>query len=342
MDQNRCSKIREYLATNIPATFVLLYSYTFSLFYFKTHTLINSSTPKLIVIAGPTAVGKTDLCLKLAKELDTEIISADSRQFFRELSIGTAKPSAQELAEVPHHFINSHSIAATYSAGDFERDALEVLNKLFQRKKCVILTGGSGLYIKAVCEGLDDLPRPAPGLRDELMRQLREDGLEFLQNESLRADPVFSATPEFYNPQRVVRSLEVFYTSGRPISSFQNAHKAERPFQTIAIALERERSELYHRIESRVDQMLEAGLVDEVRSVLPYRDHHALKTVGYKEVFGFLDSEYDETEMIRLLKQNTRRYAKRQLTWFRHQGNFRWFQAEDYSGVRDWVVGEIC
>ena len=316
-----------------------MYSGTILLLYFKIHTSINS-THKLIVIAGPTAVGKTDLCLKLAKELDTEIISADSRQFFRELSIGTAKPSAQQLAEVPHHFINSHSIAEAYSAGDFERDALEVLNKLFQRKKCVILTGGSGLYIKAVCEGLDDLPRPSPGLRDELMRQLREDGLEFLQNDALRADPIFSGTPEFYNPQRVVRALEVFYTSGRPISSFQKAHKTERSFQTIAVALERERSELYHRIESRVDHMLAAGLVEEARSVEAYRDHHALKTVGYKEVYGFLNGEYDEAEMIRLLKQNTRRYAKRQLTWFRHQGDYTWFQADDYKGIRDWV--SVC
>ncbi|MPR32794.1 tRNA (adenosine(37)-N6)-dimethylallyltransferase MiaA [Salmonirosea aquatica] len=302
---------------------------------------MNSSTHKLIVIAGPTAVGKTDLCLKLAKELDTEIISADSRQFFRELSIGTAKPSAQELNQVPHHFINSHSIAEEYSAGDFERDALLILNELFRRKDNVILTGGSGLYIKAVCEGLDDLPRPIPGLRDELMRQLREDGLEFLQNEALRVDPVFSGTPEFFNPQRVVRALEVFYTSGRPISSYQNQHKAERPFQSITVALERERNELYHRIESRVDHMLDAGLVQEARSVLPYRDHHALKTVGYKEVFGFLDGDYDEAEMIRLLKQNTRRYAKRQLTWFRHQGNYTWFQADEYQKVRDWVLGKV-
>lgn len=319
------------------STLPLLYLTLFHSCTFKTHILIDSSTPKLIVIAGPTAVGKTDLCLKLAKELDTEIISADSRQFFRELSIGTAKPSAQELVEVPHHFIDSHSIAEAYSAGDFERDALEVLNKLFQRKKCIILTGGSGLYIKALCEGLDDLPRPTPGLRDELMRQLREDGLEFLQNDALRADPVFSATPEFNNPQRVVRALEVYYTSGRPISSFQNAHKAERPFQIISIALERERGELYQRIESRVDQMLANGLVEEAQSVMAYRDHHALKTVGYKEVFGFLDGEYNESEMIRLLKQNTRRYAKRQLTWFRHQGDYRWFQADDYAGVRGWV-----
>ena len=273
--------------------------------------------------------------------MDTEIISADSRQFFRELSIGTAKPSPQELYEVPHHFVNSHSITEAYSAGDFERDALEVLNQLFQRKSYVILTGGSGLYIKAVCEGLDDLPRPTPGLRDELMRQLREDGLEFLQNDALRVDPVFSGTPEFYNPQRVVRALEVYYTAGRPISSFQNQHKADRPFKTISIALERERTELYQRIEKRVDRMLADGLVEEAKSVMTYRDHHALKTVGYKEVFGFLDGEYDEAEMIRLLKQNTRRYAKRQLTWFRHQGRYQWFPADDYQKIRHWIDEKI-
>lgn len=278
-------------------------------------------------------MGKTELCLKLAKELDTEIISADSRQFFRELSIGTAKPSAAELSEVPHHFIDSHSVAETYSAGEFERDALALLDKLFQEKDCVIMTGGSGLYIKAVCEGLDDLPRPTPGLREELMRQLREDGLEYLQADAQRVDPVFSATAEFQNPQRVVRALEVFYSSGRPISSFQKEKPVERPFNIIPIALERERSELYERIETRVDQMLADGLVEEAKSVIAYRDHHALKTVGYKEVYGFLDGNYDEKEMIRLLKQNTRRYAKRQLTWFRHQGSYSWVQAEDYAGI---------
>ncbi|WP_373513168.1 tRNA (adenosine(37)-N6)-dimethylallyltransferase MiaA [Persicitalea sp.] len=295
----------------------------------------------LIVIAGPTAVGKTELCLKLAKELDTEIISADSRQFFRELSIGTAKPTEAELRQVPHHFINSHSIAETYSAGDFERDALALLNNLFQKKDCVIMTGGSGLYIKAVCEGLDDLPRPEPGLREELMRQLREDGLEYLQSEVLHLDPVFSATAEFQNPQRVVRALEVFYSSGRPISSFQKEKPGKRSFNIILIALERERGELYERIERRVDQMLTDGLVEEAKSVIAYRNHHALKTVGYKEVFGFLDGDYDEAEMVRLLKQNTRRYAKRQLTWFRHQGNYAWFQAEDYAGVKKWILEAV-
>lgn len=295
----------------------------------------------LIVVAGPTAVGKTALCLRLAKALNTEIISADSRQFYRELSIGTAKPSSEELAEVPHHFINSHSITEEYSAGDFERDALQLLTTLFQSKDCVIMTGGSGLYIKAVCEGLDDLPRPQPGLRDELMRKLREDGLEFLQNEVLHIDPVFSATAEFTNPQRVVRALEVFYSSGRTISSFYLDKRPSRPFKQILIALDRDRAELYQRIEERMDQMLTAGLLEEAQQVIEYRNHNALQTVGYKEVYGYLDGDYDRQEMVRLLKQNSRRYAKRQLTWFKHQGDFSWFGADDYENVLNLVLDRM-
>lgn len=295
----------------------------------------------LIVVAGPTAVGKTELCLRLAEALNTDIISADSRQFYRELSIGTAKPSAEELARVPHHFINSHSIAEEYSAGDFERDTLQLLNTLFKDKDCVVMTGGSGLYIKAVCEGLDDLPRSQPGLREELMLRLREDGLELLQNEILHIDPEFSATAEFSNPQRVVRALEVFYSSGRTISSFHLDQKPPRPFNQILVALDRDRAELYQRIEQRMDQMLAAGLEEEARGVIDFRSHNALKTVGYKEVFGYLDGEYDRTEMIRLLKQNSRRYAKRQLTWFKHQGDFNWFDADDYQGVLSLVLDQM-
>jgi tRNA dimethylallyltransferase len=295
------------------------------------------SNKYLIVVAGPTAVGKTELCIKLARELDTEIVSADSRQFFRELNIGTAKPTEEELRAVPHHFIDTHSIAAPYSAGDYERDALRLLDRLFKEKDHLILTGGSGLYIKAVCEGLDDLPQPAAGLRDELMRRLREEGLESLQAEVQHLDPRFSSTPEFLNPQRVVRALEVFYTSGRPFSSFRSDRPQERPFRTLLIALDRDRKELYERIEKRMDQMLSAGLVEEARSVLDYRHQHALKTVGYKEVFDYLDGKYDEREMVRLLKQNTRRYAKRQLTWFRHQGNFTFFHADDYEAIKAWI-----
>jgi tRNA dimethylallyltransferase len=295
------------------------------------------SSKYLIVIAGPTAVGKTDLCLRLAEALQTVIVSADSRQLFRELTIGTAKPAPAELARIPHYFINSHSIAEPYSAGDFERDALTLLQQLFQERDVVLMTGGSGLYIKAVCEGLDDLPQPLPGLREELTLRLREEGLEVLQVDALHVDPDFAATPEIQNPQRVIRALEVFYTTGQPISSFQNRQVARRPFRQVLIGLDRDREELYQRINERMEAMLASGLVEEARSVAEYRHHHALQTVGYKEVYGYLDGEYGEEEMVRLLKQNSRRYAKRQLTWFRHQGDFAWFRAEDFEGVVNYI-----
>ncbi len=292
----------------------------------------------LIVIAGPTAVGKTELCIRLAERMGAEIISADSRQFFRELSIGTAKPSAEQLERVKHYFIDTHTIAEPYSAGDFERDVLALLPALFERNNRVIMTGGSGLYIKAVCEGLDDLPQPGEGLREQLTARLNDEGLDRLQEEIREKDPVFAATAEINNPQRVVRALEVWHTTGQPISSFRKNERAARPFRQVLVALERDRQELYKRIEDRVDLMLEEGLVEEAKSVAAYRDHHALKTVGYKEVYGFLDGLYDEKEMIRLLKQNTRRYAKRQLTWFRHQGNFKWFHAGDEEGIGEWLI----
>ncbi len=193
------------------------------------------------------------------------------------------------------------------------------------------------MYLKAVCEGLDDLPQPEEGLREQLTARLKEEGLTKLQEEIRQKDPAFAATAEINNPQRVVRALEVWHTTGQPISSFRKNERADRPFRQVLIALDRDREELYKRIEDRVDLMLTAGLVEEAKSVAAYRDHHALKTVGYKEVYGFLDGLYDEKEMIRLLKQNTRRYAKRQLTWFRHQGNFKWFHAEDEEGIWEWA-----
>ncbi len=302
---------------------------------------MNSRENFLIVIAGPTAVGKTALCLRLAEELQTEIISADSRQFFRELTIGTAKPSAEELVRVPHHFINSHSVAESYSAGDFERDVLTLLPELFKRRNVVMMTGGSGLYIKAVCEGLDALPRPAPGLREQLTRRWESEGLELLQETLREVDPRFAATPEIHNPQRVIRALEVFQTTGIPISGFQQQQQAVRPFRQVLIALDRDRADLYERINRRMDAMLQAGLVEEAKRVASYRAHHALQTVGYKEVYGYLDGVYDEAEMERLLKQNSRRYAKRQLTWFRHQGNFAWFHAADFEGITSYIEKQL-
>lgn len=295
----------------------------------------------LVVVAGPTAVGKTALCIKLAKALKTEIISADSRQFFKELTIGTAKPTLDELNQIRHHFINSHSIKEEYSAGDFERDALAKLDELFEEHDVVVMTGGSGLYIKAVCEGLDNLPQPLPGLREKLTERLDLEGLEVLREEIRELDPVFYASTEIANPQRVVRALEVFHTTGLPISSYQKKDVTSRPFKQVLISLNRDRAELYDRINQRVDAMIAEGLVNEATEVINYRNHHALKTVGYKEVYGYLDGAYDEVEMIRLLKQNTRRYAKRQLTWFRHQGDFKWFDAEDQSGILNYVIRGI-
>ena len=297
----------------------------------------NSPQKYLVTVAGPTAVGKTALSIRLARDLGTEIISADSRQFFRELSIGTAKPTTDELALAKHHFVDSHSISEAYSAGDFERDALALLDELFQKYDIVVMAGGSGFYVKAVLDGLDDLPAPLPGLRESLMQKLNDNGLLPLQEEVASIDPVFAATPEIANPQRVVRALEVFHTSGMPISQFKINNTRSRPFQPINIALDRDRAELYQRIDQRMDIMLEEGLVEEAKSVIAYREHHALKTVGYREVYSYLDGEYDEKEMVRLLKQNSRRYAKRQLTWFRHQGNFEWFRPDEYDRILKYV-----
>ncbi len=291
----------------------------------------------LIVIAGPTAVGKTDFCVRLAQELHTEVLSADSRQFYRELTIGTAKPSEAELGGISHHFINSHSIDLLYSAGAFERDALAVLDKIFQTKDVAILTGGSGLYIKAVCEGLDDLPETPPELRAELMQRLETEGLAPLQAQLQLLDPVYCAKNDLQNTQRVVRALEVSLLTGKPYSSFREHQPAQRPFKIIQIALDRDREELYRRIDARMDAMLTAGLLEEARSLVAYRSHNALQTVGYKEVFDYLDGRYDYNEMVRLLKRNSRRYAKRQITWFKHQGNFKWFQADDFEGVLAYV-----
>ncbi|AUD02676.1 tRNA (adenosine(37)-N6)-dimethylallyltransferase MiaA [Spirosoma pollinicola] len=283
----------------------------------------------LLVIAGPTAVGKTALCVQLAKTLATDVVSADSRQLYRELTIGTAKPSTEEMAGVRHHFINSHSILDPVNAGRYERECLDVLDNLFKTKDVVILSGGTGLYINAVCFGLDDMPAVDPALREQLLTRLREEGLEKLQNELRDLDPVYTQTADLQNPVRVTRALEVCLSTGEPYSSFRKQQAIERPFRSVLFALERPREELYTRIDTRMDAMLAAGLIDEVRSLLPYRQLPALQTVGYQEVFPHLDGLYDYEEMVRLLKRNSRRYAKRQLTWFRNQGNYQWISPEE-------------
>jgi tRNA dimethylallyltransferase len=282
----------------------------------------------LLVIAGPTAVGKTALCVEMAKSFHTEIISADSRQFYKELSIGTAKPSAEEQDGVIHHFIDSHSIHDYFSPGDFEREALKILTHLFLTHDVVILTGGSGLYLKALMEGLDDMPDVDLDLRTSLMNRLETEGLEkcFAQLQAL--DPEYAAKVDAQNPQRVIRALEVCLSTGKSYTSFRNQQKAERPFEMLKICLDRPREELYARIDLRMDHMLDAGLVQEAKEFEGFQDRYALKTLGYKEVYGYFRGEYDEAEMTRLLKRNSRHYAKKQLTWFRHQDDFEFVHPE--------------
>jgi tRNA dimethylallyltransferase len=298
--------------------------------------------PILLVIAGPTAVGKTALCVELAQKLRTEIISADSRQFYRELAIGTAKPTKEEQGGVKHHFIDSHSIQEYFSPGDFEREALILLERLFQKHEVVILTGGSGLYIKALLEGLDEMPEVDLVLREQLMQQLEKEGIAPLWEQLQHLDPMYAAQVDQQNPQRIVRALEVCLSTGKPYSDFRKKQSADRPFQAIKICLDRPREELYARIDQRMDQMLAQGLVDEAIQYQEFQHLYALKTLGYKEVYGHLKGEYDETEMVRLLKRNSRHYAKKQLTWFRHQGEFQFLHPDEVKGEVLRVVNEEC
>ena len=286
--------------------------------------------PVLLTVAGPTAVGKTALTVALAQQLSTEIISADSRQFFREMSIGTAKPTPEEMQGVPHHFVDSHSITEDYSAGRFAAEAEARLARLFVRYPVVIATGGSGLYLQALTDGLDELPAVPPAVRQQLQHELATVGLASLVAELAATDPVAHARLDLQNHQRVLRALEITRGTGRPFSSFHlgpaavAAKAAARPFRVEKVALTREREELYQRIDQRVLHMLEAGLVAEVERLLPFRQHNALQTVGYQEIFGYLDGAYDYAEAVRLLQRNTRHYAKRQLTWLRRDPDYAW------------------
>ncbi len=295
----------------------------------------------LIIITGPTAVGKTDLCVKIAKILDTEVVSADSRQFYRELAVGTAKPSIEEMDGVKHHFIDSHSIQDYYSVGDFERDCLAVLEEIFQKKDVAILTGGSGMFIKMITDGIDEMPEADLVLRQNLAQRLENEGLEVLANELKNLDSTYYEQVDIQNTQRVLRALEVCISTGKPFSSFRKNQKVERPFKMIKIALERPREELYARIDQRMDIMLANGLEAEAKSVKDFRDHYALKTVGYREIYEHLDGKYDREEMVRLLKRNSRRYAKRQMTWFKNQDEFQWFDAKDEEGIIAFVEDSL-
>lgn len=295
----------------------------------------------LLVIAGPTAVGKTSLSIQLALHFKTEILSADSRQFFRELEIGTAKPTEEELKAVPHHFINNLFIKQDYDVREYEVDALKILEKIFEQHSIAILTGGSGMYIKAVVEGFDEMPASDRQIRASLNTLLKEQGLEALQKKLQQADPEYYSQVDIKNHQRIIRALEVYMISGKPFSTFRTGAAARRNFKIIKIALERERSELYARIDQRMEAMIAEGLFEEAEKLFPYRHHNALQTVGYKEIFDFMEGKYDKEEAVRLLKRNSRRYAKRQMTWFKKDADFVWFHPDQEGEIIRYIEQQM-
>lgn len=293
---------------------------------------------RLIVLCGPTASGKTNLSIELAQRLHTHILSCDGRQFYREMNIGTAKPTLEERAAAPHHFVDNLSIQDNYSVGDFERDVLKFAQTFFDTHEQLIMVGGSGLYIKAVCEGLDNLPQATPELRAQLKTRLDTEGLPALQKELQNVDPTLFARIDIQNPQRVIRGLEVFHTTGTPLSSYQKAQKITRPFSILKIGLDWPRETLYQRINQRVDLMLEAGLEAEARALFPQRHLNALQTVGYQEFFSYFEGLISREEAIRLIKRNSRRYAKRQMTWFRKDSDIRWFAPQNVEEIWKYIV----
>ena len=296
----------------------------------------------VIIVAGPTAVGKTALSIGLAEYLGTEILSADSRQCYRELTIGVARPSPEELQHIPHYFVASHSVEETVNAATYEQYALDAVEKIFSRSDTAVLVGGTGLYIRAFEEGLDEMPPIPEPVRAAVREGYRTGGLDWLQQELRTGDPAWYAEGENRNPHRLMRALEVFRATGRSIRDFQDGAAATRDFQVIKIGLDLPRERLYERINARVDQMMEQGLLEEVRGLLPYRQYKALETVGYKELFAYLDGDMSLPEAIALVKQNTRHYAKRQVTWFRKDPGFAWFEPEETGACIAYIKTKLA
>ncbi|HSP41207.1 MAG TPA: tRNA (adenosine(37)-N6)-dimethylallyltransferase MiaA [Gillisia sp.] len=284
------------------------------------------NTKFLISVAGPTAIGKTALSIKLANAFNTHIISADSRQFYREMQIGTAAPGKEELEAAPHHFIHHISINDNYSVGDFEREAIDKINDLFKDHSVLIVTGGSGLYLKSIFEGLDDFPEVDTSIREELNYIHEDQGLLPLQEKLKILDPQTYLNIDLENPHRVIRALEICMGTGKPYSSFLKREKPDRDFSVIKIGLTAPREEIYSRINKRVDIMMEEGLLEEARRLLPFKDLNALNTVGYKELFAYFEGKCTVDEAVEEIKKNTRRFAKRQLTWFRKEEGINWFE----------------
>lgn len=286
----------------------------------------------LVLLLGPTGVGKTELSLRVAEHYGSPILNCDSRQVFRSIPIGTAAPTAEELARVKHYFIATRDLQDDYNAGQYERDALELLEQLFLTHDVVVMTGGSMLYADAVCNGLDDLPAVPEAIRTEVTKQYKAQGLAWLQEEVQRLDPAYWEIVDQSNPARLAHCVELSLATGKPYSTLRTNTRKERPFRILKIALERPREQLYERINTRVTQMMEAGLLEEAKAVYPLRHLNSLQTVGYRELFGYLDGEYDLQRAVELIRQNTRHYAKRQMTWFRRDKDIHWIDANnDYE-----------
>ena len=291
----------------------------------------------LIVITGPTAVGKTDLCMEIARRFDIPIINADSRQLFRELRIGTASPTPEQLAKVRHYFVGTLNIGDYYSASMYEQDVMTLLGQLFKTSDYALLSGGSMMYIDTVCNGIDDIPTVDEKTRTLMKRRLAEEGLEKLVEELRRIDPEHYEVVDRQNPRRVVHALEICHMTGQTYTSFRKAEKKQRPFEIIKIGLNREREELYNRINRRVDSMMEQGLLKEAEEMLPYRQANALNTVGYKELFSYFDGIWELDEAVERIKGNTRRYARKQLTWFKRDQQMKWFHPDEQEQIMKYI-----
>lgn len=297
--------------------------------------------PTLIVLIGPTGVGKTELSLKIAEHCHTEIISSDSRQLYADLKIGTAAPTPEQLKRVPHHFVGTLQLTDYYSAARYEEEVMEKLKELFQTHSSVVMTGGSMMYIDAVCKGIDDIPTINSDTRELMLKRYEKEGLEALCAELKLLDPEYYAQVDVKNPKRVIHALEICYMTGKTYTSFRTRSQKKRPFNILKIGLRREREELYERINRRVDLMMEEGLLEEAKRVYPYRSLNSLNTVGYKELFKFLDGEWELPFAIEKVKQNSRIYSRKQMTWFKRDADITWFHPDQETEIMEYISRQI-
>lgn len=315
---------------------LLIFCYHKNTFFLKP-----TMSKTLIVILGPTGVGKTDLSINIAKHFNTEISSSDSRQVYKELRIGTAVPEPKQLADIKHHFIHTHSIHDYFSSWECEKQTIELLSKLYKEKNEVLLVGGSMMYIDAICNGIDDIPTIDQQLRKEVMEQYEKEGLEYMRMQLKQLDPVFYNQVDLKNAKRVIHAVEICLMTGKPYSELRTNSKKQRDFNILKIGLNRDRAELYDRINRRVDLMIEEGLIDEAKSVFEFRHYNSLNTVGYKELFEYFDGKIDLEKAIELIKRNSRRYAKRQLSWFRRDDEIQWFHPDQEEKVLQYIKSKI-